>query len=167
MKEALLLAVIFATFAFGFYVMKKIDDFIEKNNRLITSMDRMSSRCVRIASENPMFFDVIASTLEHYSNSNPYMDFRLSSSHAKRLLRLLSDGNIDLVLLSEDNAKDLSDPFGCTSISYCPNQKVVTTLGLTVENMDDTGQIIIVWNKAILSKDRDRVLFALENEYWG
>lgn len=164
MTEALLLLVTAAAFAFGYYVIKKIDAFMEENNRLFASMDARESRCVRIAAENPMFFDAVAPALAHISDSNPDMEVRLSSAHAKHLLRRLCDGSIDIALLSEENAKPVNSAFGCTLIPACTDQKAVTVFGLPVDNADDQ-RIVMVWNKTLSSKDRDRVLFALENEH--
>ena len=36
---------------------------------------------------------------------------------------------------------------------------------VNVENTDQDCRIYVIWNKTIQSKNRDRVIFALENEY--
>lgn len=165
MKDVVLIIGTFAIFVFGYFVMKKVDDFIEENSRLIAAGNRTNSCPVRIAAENPMFFNSAAPALEHCSNANPYIEFFFSSGSIKRLLQRLSNGAIDIALLSEENTKDLCKDFVFVRIPYQTEQRAVTMLGLQVDNIDEARWICVAWNKTIPSKVRDRVIFALENEY--
>lgn len=163
MTDVLVIVVTLAFFMLGFFIMRRFDAFIDENNRILASTDGLNSRCVRIAAENPVYFDAVASALARASDSNPALDLHLSSARAKRLLFRLSNAEIDIALLSMVEASGLDEAFGCTPIAYSPNSTAGTALGLPVENMDDDPHIFLVWNKAIPSRDRDRVLFVLEN----
>ncbi len=165
MKDLMLIIVTFAAFAFGFYIMKKIDDFIADNQRHITAENRNSRSHIHIAAESPMLLDYVASALEYCSAAHPYMEFFFSSGKVNQLLHKLSDGTVDIVLLSDEIAKSLSSEYVSIQIPYHAKQAVVTTLGLNVENTDQDCRIYVIWNKTIQSKNRDRVIFALENEY--
>ncbi len=164
MKDVVLIIVTLAAFAFGYFVMKKVDDFLIENHRLITAGNRINCCTIRIAAESPMLLDSIAPALEHCSNMYPYMEFYLSNCNVKRLMQRLSNGTIDIALITEENAKELGKDFNCVRIPHQAEQRVVTMLGLTVDNMDEEHWIYVVWNKTILSKDRDRVIFSIENE---
>lgn len=166
MKDLMLIFVTLAAFVFGFYIMKKVDDFIAENQRQITAENRNSRSLIRIAAETPMLLDSAASALESCSTAYPYMEFLLSSGKASRLLHKLSEGTVDIVLLSEEKTENLSSEYVSIQIPYQMKQNMVTALGLNVENMDDDCWIYVVWNKAIQSLNRDRVLFALENEHY-
>lgn len=163
MTDVLLILVTLAAFVFGFFVIRKVDVYLEENDRLAASGERISGPCVRIAAENPAYFDAVASALACASDSNPYLDFRFSSAHRNRLLHQISNGDIDIALLLKENTKELDEGLGCAEISDFPQGKAATKLGLNVELTDAKGRLIVVWNKAIASKDRDRVLFVLEN----
>ena len=136
MKDLMLIIVTFAAFAFGFYIMKKIDDFIADNQRHITAENRNSRSHIHIAAESPMLLDYVASALEYCSAAHPYMEFFFSSGKVNQLLHKLSDGTVDIVLLSDEIAKSLSSEYVSIQIPYHAKQAVVTTLGLNVENTD-------------------------------
>lgn len=165
MKVVVLIIVTLAAFGFGYFVMKKVDDFIIENRRLVTAGNRINCCAIRIAAESPILLDSTALALEHCSNMYPYMEFYLSSCNVKRLMQRLSNGTIDIALLTEENSKELGIAFECVRIPHQAEQRVVTMLGLTVDNMDEEQWIYVVWNKAILSKDRDRVILSIENEH--
>lgn len=165
MKDIILLIVTLAAFAFGYFVVKKIDDFIAENRRLIASCNRIDSCTIRIATDNPMHLDSAVSALEYCSTVNPFMDFSFSRGNASRLLQRLSNGTIDIAILSEDNANNLGKEFVCTRIPYFAEQKSITVLGLPVKSISEEQYVYLVWNKTISSRNRDRVLFYLENEH--
>lgn len=64
MKDLLLIPIISATFAFGYYVVAKFGGFIEENQRLIAEGNREGHCHVRAAAENPLLLDSAAPALE-------------------------------------------------------------------------------------------------------
>lgn len=165
MKDVMLIIVTLAVFAFGYYIMKKVDEFIYENQRKIALESRNNRSQIQIAAEMPGFLDSISTALESCSAANPYMDFFLSSGKVKRLLQKLLDGTLDIVLLSEETAENLSEEYSSIRIPHQTAHSVVTMLGLVVENIDEERWIYVVWNKNRKSRDRDRAIFALENEH--
>lgn len=165
MKDIMLIIVTLAAFAFGYYIMKKVDEFIYENRRQIALNSRKSKTQLWIAAEMPGFFDSISSALESCSAMNPYIDFFLSSGKAKRLLQKLLNGTLDIVLLSEEAANNLSEEFGSIRIPHQMKYSMTTGLGLTVDTIDEEHWLYVVWNKNNISKDRDRAIFAIENEH--
>ena len=163
MKDLILMLSTFAVFVFGFFIIKNVDAFIEENQRLIALESRNNSCHIQISAETPMMINSIASVLESCSAMNPYIEFCLSSGNANLLLKKLIEGSTDIVLLSEGGADDVNEQFKCVKIPYREVQLIDQRLGLSVENLDTNDWIYIVWNKTIISKNRDRVIFALEN----
>lgn len=165
MKDLFLIPIMLAVFAFGYYIMTRVDRFIEGNQRLIAAENR-SSRCpVRIAAESPMLLNSIASALESCSEADPYIEFFLSSGRSSRLLEKLAQEQIDILLLTEEHAKQLEPQYASILIPYEKVKSFPSSLGLPVENLDEESRIGVVWKKNLKSKNRDRVIFALENEH--
>ena len=103
MKDLFLIPIMLAVFVFGYFVMAKIDSFIEENRRLIHAENRQNRVHIRIAAESPMLLDSIAAQLTAYSRANPFVEFFLSSGKAERILQKLMDGTLDIAILAEDN----------------------------------------------------------------
>ena len=156
MKDLFLILILLATFAFGYYVVVRFGDFIEENQRLIAEGNRNSQCKIHIAAETPMLLNSIASALESYSESAPHVEFFLSSGQINHLLDKLINERIDILLLADDS----TEPLGKQK-----TKMLVTTLGLTVENPDEEKWIRVVWKKSLKSKNRDRVITALEMEH--
>ena len=165
MKDWFMIPLVLAVFAFGYYVMKKVDLFIEENQRLIAAENLNSSCGVHIAAENPMLFNSIASALEHCSEADPYIEFFLSSGRSHRLLEKLAEEQIDILLLNEEHAKQIEPQFASILIPYVKAKTFGSTFGLPIENLDEESGICVVWKRNKQSKNRDRVIFALENEH--
>ena len=92
MKDLFLIPIMLAVFVFGYFVMAKIDSFIEENRRLIHAENRQNRAHIRIAAESPMLLDSIAVQLTSYSRANPFVEFFLSSGKAELILQKLMDG---------------------------------------------------------------------------
>lgn len=165
MKDLFLILILLATFAFGYYVVVRFGDFIEENQRLIAEGNRNSQCKIHIAAETPMLLNSIASALESYSESAPHVEFFLSSGQINHLLDKLINERIDILLLADDSTEPLGQQYASVLIPYEKTKKLVTTLGLTVENLDAEKWIRVVWKKSLKSKNRDRVITALEMEH--
>lgn len=165
MKDLFLILILLATFAFGYYDVVRFGDFIEENQRLIAEGNRNSQCKIHIAAETPMLLNSIASALESYSESAPHVEFFLSSGQINRLLDKLINERIDILLLADDSTEPLGQQYASVLIPYEKTKMLVTTLGLTVENLDEEKWIRVVWKKSLKSKNRDRVITALEMEH--
>ena len=165
MKDLFLIPIMLATFAFGYYIMTKVDTFINENQRLIAAENRKSQYQIRIAAESPMLLDSVASALENCSEADPHIEFFLSSGRAHHLLEKLLNEQIDILLLTEEHAEQLDQQYESVLIPYQRTTMQANTLGLPVENLDEEVWINVVWKKGLKSKKRDRVIFALENEH--
>ena len=165
MKELFLILIMLAMFGFGYYLMAKIDNFIEENRRLIHAENRRNKAHVRIAAESPMLLDSIAAPLTAYSRANPFVEFFLSLGKAERIMQKLLDGTLDIAILAENNNFSLSENYEMFRIPCRAERSLSTALGLSVESIDEEKWAFVVWNKSTQSKARDRVLFAIEAEY--
>lgn len=165
MKDLFLILIVLAGFAFGYYIMTKVDRFIEENQRLILDESRNGQRKVRIGAESPMLLDSVTSALDSCSNADVRIAFFLSSGKKTRLLEKLRAEQIDIVLVAEDRTEQLGREYASLRIPHERNATSVTFLGLPVEDLNEDSWIQVVWNKRTKSKDRDRVIFALENEH--
>lgn len=164
MKDLFLIPIVLAVFAFGYYIMTKLDRFIEENQRLIMAENRNGQCKVRISAESPALLASVAPALESCSNAAPHIAFFLSSGKKTRLLEKLRAEQLDIVLLVKDHAEELGEEYASVLIPYERTETSVSCLGLPVEDLNEGSWIQVVWNKSTKSKDRDRVIFALENE---
>lgn len=143
MKDLFLILILLATFAFGYYVVVRFGDFIEENQRLIAEGNRNSQCKICIAAENPMLLNSIASALESCSESAPHIEFFLSSGQINRLLDKLINERIDILLLPDDCTEPLGQQYASVRIPYEKTKMLVTTLGLTVENLDEENGFVL------------------------
>lgn len=166
MKDLLLIPVLLATFAFGYYVMARLDHFIEENQRLIDDENRSGQSKIRIAAESTALLDAVAAVLEDCSNADPHLQFFLSRGRTSRILEKLLEEQIDIVLLGDGHGEQLDRR--CSSLRIPCGRTAASTeiFGLPVEELEEDAYIRVVWKSGLRSKDRDRVIFALENEQY-
>ena len=133
MKDLFLIPIMLAVFVFGYFVMAKIDSFIEENRRLIHAENRQNRAHIRIAAESPMLLDSIAVQLTAYSRANPFVEFFLSSGKAERILQKLMDGTLDIAILAEEN-----------NLSVGQLQFKRASFGIAVQNL-----VAVKWHSAV------------------
>ena len=165
MKDLFLIPIMLAVFVFGYFVMARIDSFIEENRRLIRAENRQNRTHIRIAAESPILLDSIAVQLTAYSRANPFVEFFLSTGKAERILQKLRNGTLDIAILAEDNNLSLNEYYGKIRIPCRTGEVLSAALDLSVESIDEEEWAFVVWNKLTQSRARDRVLFAIEAEY--
>lgn len=165
MQDVILICTTAAVFLFGFFMIKRFDAFMAENQRAIEEENRKNKSLIRIAAENPMLVDSMAPAMESCSWSNPYVTFSVSVGRTKHMLRRLQEGTVDLLLLDEDTATALHPEFPSVRIPCHMWQMTAGESGLPIEDMDAHTAIVVLWNQAIPSPARDRVVFALSNDF--
>lgn len=165
MQDVIILCTTAAVFLFGFFIVKKFDADMAENQRAIEEENRKNQSLIRIAAETPMLVDSIAPAMESCSWSNPYVTFSVSVGKTKRMLHRLQEGTVDLLLLAEDTAEELHPGFPCVRIPCHMGQMTGGASGLPIESMEPLTTIVVLWNQAIPSPARDRVIFTLSNAF--
>ncbi|MGN1002160.1 MAG: hypothetical protein ACI4PC_05265 [Oscillospiraceae bacterium] len=136
-----------------------------ENQRAIEEENRKNKSLIRIAAESPMLVDSIAPAMESCSWSNPYVTFSVSVGRANHMLHRLREGTVDLLLLAEDTAGELPPEFPSVRIPCHVGQMTAGESGLPIEYMETHTAIVVLWNQAIPSPVRDRVVFTLNNDF--
>lgn len=162
MKDLLLIPIMLAVFAFGYYVITKVDRFIEENQRLIKDETRSGESKIRIAAESPALLGAVARALESCAEADPHLAFFLSSGKESRILEKLQAEEADIVLLADACRERPAGEYGALRIRC---RKAAASPQIPAETAQEDAPILVVWKQSLRSKDRDRVIFALENEY--
>ena len=158
MYELLLIPIMTAVFLFGLFVMVRVGDFIDRNQRLIEAESRNAQIPVRIAAESQSILGMVSERLEDCSTAYPHMELFLSSAEADIIIKQLADERIDIVLMSDENTVKLNEGYKTARII---TKKNASAAG---DGMSEPDQAInVVWKKDLKSKNRDRVILALEN----
>lgn len=167
MKGLILILTNLGAFVFGGYVIWEVHAFLEENQRFLSAQSRKSKRQIRIAAETPAFFDAVAAALEHCADANPCMEFFLIIGEPQQLLGKLREDRVDIVLVSVACTERLRAEFASIHIPCAAGRSAAAGFGAAAGTWEQDCRICAVWNRAKPSKDRDRVLFVLENEPCG
>lgn len=165
MKDMILICSMAAIFVFGYFIMKKIDAFVEENQRAIQEENKKNRCLIRIAAETPLLIPSISHAMEDCSWINPCIEFSVSSGRAEPMLRKLQDGNIDILLLDEETADYFHTEFQSVKIPYRSGSIMDMENGFPIENADEIRSVCVLWNQRITSVNRDRVVFVLCNDF--
>lgn len=144
MKELLLIIALAGIFLFLYRVMRKTDVFFEKNRHPDGFERRESYNKICIAAESSGSLDRVVEVLEMLSEENAALKFTFLTGNRKRILKNLSEGDADLVLLTENPEEEFQDWY-------------------SVVELNGEG-LFLVWNRQVKNANRDSVVFALENE---
>ena len=163
MDNWILILLLVFTFTAGYFAVRNLGRFPENDLRRPEDEIRRNVRKLHIAAEVPAMLDAVSPALSVYSDTDPFVEFFLGQASGQTLLQRLSQGTLDIVLLAENQTSDL--PAGCTSVRIpraLPSGRR-TAAGLSVERLEENTPICAVWSREVPNKDRDRVLFLMEN----
>ncbi len=99
MQDFLLLLAVAATFVFGYFIVKRVDLFLECNQKtegLLLTADRNS---LKIGFSNPFVADGLSDVLEKYWKMKPEISLILFSGTEDELNREFSDRRLDVIFL--------------------------------------------------------------------
>lgn len=155
-RDIILLIVVLATALYGYYVTRKLDNGMADNRRRRAAEKGISGGTVRIAAEDHHVLAAVTPALEYCSELHPDIRISIRRNGTRRLLRRLSDGDIDIALLSEETVKGLGRGF-----AYIP----IPAEEETDARAEAAPPVYAAYRKNIPSPLRDRVIFYLETEH--
>lgn len=146
MKELLLMCAVAAFIVFGYFVMKKLDAFLENNRRLTDA--EIAGNSLLIAFDNPMIIDSLMPLFEKFSKANPNCQLQFLFGNAEDIYDKLNKNRIDFGFI-ENNAYENDDIYNCLIISTQQNSIFCVKTGCTIESLNPSEiQTTVIWNKA-------------------
>ena len=120
MKDFVLLIVVLAAFSYGYFIMEKLDKFLEENQ----SQKLISDSKLRIGFETPAIIDSIADLLEQFSSEYPDYELNLFYGSASEIINGLGNNKLDFGFIIESHNDILKDEY--CSLSLQIKQSVIT-----------------------------------------
>ena len=146
MIELLLVCAVAAIIVFGYIIMKKLDDFLANNRRLIDT--EIAENSLSIAFDNPMILDSLMMLFEKFSKANPNCQFHFLFGNTEDIYDKLNKNRIDFGFI-ENTASANDDTYNCLIISAKQNRIICEKAGCTVEPMNPSEiQTAVIWKKA-------------------
>ena len=91
MKDFVLLIVVLAAFIYGYFLMGKLDKFLEENE----SQKLISGSKLRIGFETPALIDSIADLLEQFSSEYPNYELNLFYGSVSEIINGIGNNKLD------------------------------------------------------------------------
>lgn len=149
MKELLLMCAVAAIIVFGYFVMKKLDAFLENNRRLIDA--EIAENSLSIAFDNPMIIDSLMPLFEKFSKANSNCQLHFLFGNTEDIYDKLNKNRIDFGVI-ENNVSANDDTYNCIIISAKQNSIICEKTGCTIEPLNPSEiQIAVIWKKASIN----------------
>lgn len=146
MKELLLVCAVAAIIVFGYFVMKKLDAFLENNRHLIE--EEIAENSLFIAFDNPMILDSLMPLFEKFSMANPNCQLHFLFGNTEDIYDKLNKNRIDFGFI-ENNAFANDDTYNCLILSAKQNSMICEKAGCTIEPLNPSViQTAVIWKKA-------------------
>ena len=135
-----------AMFAFGFYIMDKVDHFLNDNYSRLEVMEHTSA--LRIAMEDSSIAGSLSDLLEEFSKTNPDCDIYFMTGNIHEIQEGLTENNFDLGFVAADCQEIGSPLFTYVSLSnnrVASNVKELATTGACLYQYETgTGRAFVV-----------------------
>lgn len=141
MQDALVLAVTAAALGFGWFLMGRMDRFLESGCAVRNPQLSSGEGFLRLGVCSPTAADGVASVLERYSRLHPELSARMFCGSAEELLQGLSDGKFDVIFLPENAEIPVRMPYHSRLVALRCTPAVMKYDGLPIEPIAD-GQIL-------------------------
>ena len=119
MKDFVLLIVVLVAFIYGYFLMEKLDKFLEENQ----SQKLISDSKLRIGFETPAIIDSIADLLEQFSSEYPNYELNLFYGSVSEIINGLENNKLDFGFIIESSNDILKNEY--CSLSLQIKQSVI------------------------------------------
>ena len=165
MQDILLIAAVAAVFAFGWYLMGKLDAFLESNRQDQIALLSSSENILRIGFSDPFVADSLSGVLEKYSKIYPSVSVSLFSGTEAELMREFSLHKLDMSVLTENASvpEKIRGQVDEVSLEHMP--VVMQYGGLQIKPITE-GQVQqkVVWEEIGTTSEVNRFIQYLKDE---
>lgn len=165
MQDILLIVAVAAVFAFGWYLMGKLDAFLDSNRQDEAALLSASENNLRIGFFDPLVADSLSSALEKYSRICPSASVSLFSGTEAELMREFCSHKLDMIFLPENVSipNKIHSQVDEVSLEHMP--VVMQYGGLQIEPITE-GRIQqkVVWEKTGTASEANRFIQFLKDD---
>ena len=155
MKEALFICAVAATFVFGYFLMKKLDVFLESNRRQVS--DSSDRPLLRLAFEDLLIVESVSSLLESFSKKNPDCKLHLFSGSAEEIMEKLTANELDFGFFITESICASDKECASVFIPLKQSSLISEAVGLPVEPLEtEEAMVKIIWRAKGCSGDGKR-----------
>ena len=144
--------------AFGYFVMQRTDAFFDR----VQPPESERAVCLRIAFENPLMSGSIEQALTQLLEQQEQTAVYLYSGTPEEISDSLCCCAVDVGLVHAEAAKSLSERLRQLELPDRPGTQTVSTLGLPVNALEQSGALCLAWNPAQPNVRRDALLAQLQ-----
>lgn len=165
MQDILLVVAVAAVFAFGWYLMGKLDAFLDSNRQDEAALLSASENNLRIGFFDPLVADSLSSALEKYSRICPSVSVSLFSGTEAELMREFCSHKLDMIFLPENVSipDKIHSQVDEVSLEHMP--VVMQYGGLQIEPITEGWiQQKVVWEKTETASEANRFIQFLKDD---
>lgn len=146
MEKLLLVFAVAAIIVFGYFIMKKLDIFLENNRRSVEGENADNS--LLIAFDNPMIMDSLMPLFEMFSKTNPNCQLHFLFGNAEDIYDKLNKNSIDFGFVKYIASKN-EDTYNYFIISAEQNSIFCKNIVYPIEPLNPKKiQTVVLWKKA-------------------
>lgn len=146
MQVFLLPIAMLAMIVFGFFLMRRLDVFLEKNRSVQAEQFQTGANVLRIGFSNPLVADSILDAIEKYSGQYSDIDVCLFQGDAEDLLKKLAVHKLDIVFLPEQVEIPPEKNYNRLKVILKPVPVIMKYGGLPIEPITDGSmEQTVVW----------------------
>ena len=140
MKEIILIGAVMAMFVFGFYIMDKVDHFLNDNYSRLEVMEQTSA--LRIAMEDSSIAASLSDLLEEFSKRNPDCDIYFMTGNIHEIQEGLTENNFDLGFVAADCQEIQKEEYSSALIMLKRNSLSTFVIDIPINPIDTTPIMI-------------------------
>lgn len=166
MKDLFLIPVMIAIVVLGYYAVKITYSFAKQKQRWRHTANSNGHSCVKIGAENSAMFRCIEAAVKKCSGVKPHIVTTFTNGKKDIMLEKILKEQLDLVLLTQKNDVEQDGRYAFMPIPCVADTSKKKPQDSAAENADSSAEIYLVWKRNKKSRNRDSVIFALENEQY-
>ena len=133
MLDAILLVSTSAVFIFGYFLMKKLDVFLDADGKKARPAPAYGENSLRIGLSDPFMAESISGILEAYGKQHPEASVYLFSGAEGELRRDLEAHKLDMIFLPERTALPEKTGYHAQKVLLCFTPVLMKHAGLSIE----------------------------------
>lgn len=146
MKDFILICAVAAVFIFGYFIVKKVDVFLENSRKQTLEISRSSS--LRIAFETPTEVESAFEFMQKFLKQNPDCKLYLFCGSAQEIVNKMEANEIDFGFITEKSTCAFDKEYVSIIVPLRQNAIALESIGLSVTPLENSKiKARVIWNK--------------------